>query len=415
MYKYLHSNGEEIIDMKKFTQYIPESKNTHMEHIEDSVWNDGSNGVKTALYFMGSVTEMLSGHAKTKINVTVKWDGAPAVFAGIHPETKKFFVATKSLFNVTPKVNYTNADIDKNHEGGLVTKLKIALKHLSKLGIRGILQGDIMFTPEDLSTQNIDGENYLTFQPNTITYAVPADSDSAKEIEKAKIGVVWHTNYTGKTIKDLKASFNPQVSRLAKTRDLWFRDADFKDTSGTSTFTKTESEVITNILNDAKSSLKSSSKFIDEIAGKSNIVSELKIYGNALIRQGGNKSGSAEDFIIYIESKMQKAIDSLQTDKSKLNKTLGKNELLSYLRKNSKNLNSVFALHSALAKAKTFIIRKLEQVKDIGTFIKTGDGFKVTAPEGFVAVDRLSNTALKLVDRLEFSMQNFTAAKNWDK
>jgi hypothetical protein len=399
--------------MKTFGKYISEAKNTHMEHIEDSVWNEGSSGVETALSFLESVVDMLTGHAKTKVNVTVKWDGAPAVFAGIHPETRKFFVATKSMFNVNPKINYTNADIDKNHEGNLATKLKIALKYLSKLGIRGILQGDIMFT-DDTSTESIDGEKYLTFRPNTITYAVPADSDSAKEIESAKIGVVWHTSYSGKTIKDLKATFNPQVNKLAKTSQVWSKDADFKDTSGTSTFTQTESEAIIKMIDNAKSLLDSSSSFIDELIVKKTIISELKVYGNILVRQGVNRS-SAEDFITHIESKMQTSIDSLKTDKSKLNKTLLKNELLSYLRKNSKNLNSVFALHSALANIKIFIIRKLEQVKQIGTFIKTSDGFKVTAPEGFVAVDRLSNKALKLVDRLEFSKNNFTVPKNWDK
>tara|TARA_Y100000310_G_scaffold345096_1_gene461762 strand:+ start:1708 stop:2907 length:1200 start_codon:yes stop_codon:yes gene_type:complete len=399
--------------MKTFGKYIFEAKNTHMEHIEDSVWNEGSSGVKTALSFLESVVNMLEGHAKTKVNVTVKWDGAPAVFAGINPETRKFFVATKSMFNVNPKINYTNADIDKNHEGNLANKLKVALKYLSKLGIRGILQGDIMFT-DDTSTQKIDGEKYLTFRPNTITYAVPADSDSAKEIESAKIGVVWHTSYSGKTIKDLKATFNPQVNKLAKTSQVWSKDADFKDTTGTSTFTQTETETVIKMIDNAKSLLSSSSSFIDELIVKKNIISELKVYGNILIRQGVNKS-SAEDFITHIESKMQTSIDSLKTDKSKLNKTLLKNELLSYLRKNSKNLNSVFALHSALANIKLFIIRKLEQVKQIGTFIKTSDGFKVTAPEGFVAVDRLTNKALKLVDRLEFSKANFTVPKNWDK
>ena len=399
--------------MKTFGKYIFEAKNTHMEHIEDAVWNEGSSGVETALSFLESVVDMLTGHAKTKVNVTVKWDGAPAVFAGIHPETRKFFVATKSMFNVNPKINYTNADIDKNHEGNLATKLKVALKYLSKLGIRGILQGDIMFT-DDTSTESIDGEKYLTFRPNTITYAVPADSDSAKEIESAKIGVVWHTSYSGKTIKDLKATFNPQVNKLAKTSQVWSKDADFKDTSGTSTFTRTESEAIIKMIDNAKSLLSSSSSFIDELIVNKTIISELKVYGNILVRQGVNRS-SAEDFITHIESKMQTSIDSLKTDKSKLNKTLLKNELLSYLRKNSKNLNSVFALHSALANIKIFIIRKLEQVKQIGTFIKTSDGFKVTAPEGFVAVDRLSNKALKLVDRLEFSKNNFTVPKNWDK
>jgi len=400
--------------MKQFLDFIIEDKNLHMEHIEDSVLNDGSSGVIEAISFMESVVDMLDGNTKSPVNVTVKWDGAPAVFAGINPENGKFFVATKSLFNVTPKINYTSADVDKNHSGQLATKLKIALANLGKLGIRGILQGDIMFTSGDISTENIDGESHIVFQPNTISYAVPAGSDLAKEMKSAKIGVVWHTKYTGKTIKDLKASFNPQVSSLAKTRAVWFSDADFKDTSGTATFTRKETTDINSILADCKNKLKSSKSFIDSLV-KHAFVKEIKIYSNSLVRQGAGGTDSAAGFIKYMESKMQKSIDSLKSETGKKRKESVKNELIAYISDNSSKIDSMFALRASLVKAKIFIVRKLERAKSIGTFIKTKNGFKVTSPEGFVAVDRISNKALKLVDRLEFSMQNFTAAKNWDK
>jgi len=403
--------------MKSISQYIPESKNTHLEHIEDSVWNEGSAGVESALAFLESVADMLNGNSKAKVNVTVKWDGAPAIFAGIHPETRKFFVGTKSIFNLNPKINYTNADIDKNHGDapGLVPKLKASLKYLGKLGIRGILQGDIMFTKGDTSTETIDGVKYITFQPNTITYAVPADSDLAKEITNAQIGVVWHTNYTGKTLKDSKASFNPQVNKLARTRDVWFSDADFKDTSGTATFTKSETANIQKIINEVRKIATKHKKFINELQGKTAIISELKIFGNSLIRQGAGGTESVEGFITHLNSKMQKAIDSVKTETAKKRKESQFKELVTYLSNNSTKLDSLFAMRQSLVSIKIMMINKLKSVKGIGTFIKTDNGFKVTAPEGFVAVDRLSNKALKLVDRLEFSMQNFTATKNWDK
>ena len=403
--------------MKVFTQYISEAKNTHLEHIEDSIWNEGSAGVNTALAFLESVADMLNGNSKSKVNVTVKWDGAPAVFAGIHPETRKFFVGTKSIFNVVPKINYTNADIDKNHGDapGLASKLKVALKYLGKLGIRGILQGDIMFTSDDLTGQKIDGEKYTTFQPNTITYAVPVGSDLEKEIKQAKIGVVWHTSYKGKTIKDLSATFNPKVGSLARTRDVWFQDADFKDTSGTATFTKTESDNINKEIDNVRKINSKIKSFIDDIYSQSKLTSELKIYGNSLIRQGAGGTESAEGLITHINSKMQKAIDSVKTDAAKKRKESQFKELVTYLSNNSTKLDLMFALRESLVRIKIMLINKLKSVKSIGTFIKTDNGFNVTSPEGFVAVDRLSNKALKLVDRLEFSMQNFTAAKNWDK
>ena len=400
--------------MNRFAQYISEAKNVHMEHIEDSIFNEGSEGVNSAIAFLSSVTEMLSGNSKSGINVTVKWDGAPAVFAGINPENGKFFVATKSIFNVNPKLNYTKADIRKNHSGGLAAKLEVALSVLPKLGIVGILQGDVMFTQEDIQTQTIDGESVYTFQPNTILYAVPVDSDLGKQIKKAKLGIVFHTKYSGKTIKELSASFDPKVNRLAQTRDVWFTDADFKDTSGSATLTKAEYAKIMDLIRTAGSAAKRSSRFIDDLASRSEIISELKIYGNSLVRQGVSR-GSAEGFINFYNSKMQAAIDKLKTDRAKERKESIKKTILGYLTKNSKKLDSVFALHFALSTIKIHLVRKLEQVKQIGTFIKTNDGFRVTAPEGFVAVDRMSNKALKLVDRMEFSQQNFTAAKNWDK
>ena len=135
--------------MKSFNAFtLSESKNLHMEHLEDSIFNEGSKGAVNALKFAESVADMLAGNAASSFNVTVKWDGAPAVFCGINPENGKFFVGTKSVFNKTPKINYTNADIDANHghSKGLSDTLKIALANLKDLNIKGVLQGDVMFT-----------------------------------------------------------------------------------------------------------------------------------------------------------------------------------------------------------------------------------------------------------------------------
>ena len=156
----------------KFTEYLEESKenkNVHLEHIEDEVLNRGVNGTRDAIDFLRSLRDMLAGHSESKVNLTTKWDGAPAVFCGINPDNGKFFVGTKGVFNANPKLNYTDADIDANHPSeGLNAKLKVALRYLPKLGIKGVLQGDMMFTKGDLQPHIIDGEEYITFQPNTI-------------------------------------------------------------------------------------------------------------------------------------------------------------------------------------------------------------------------------------------------------
>ena len=401
--------------MKSLRTFLNEAKNVHMEHFEDSILNLGSEGGIQALDIASSIVEKLTGHAQGRVNITVKWDGAPAVFAGIHPETGKFFVGSKGVFNKNPKINYTNADIDKNHgkAPGLASKLKIALKHLKKLDIRDILQGDLMFTDSDLQEVSIDGEDYLTFQPNTIMYAVPVNSDLAKEIRSAKMGIVFHTVYKGSTIQDLKASFNPRVNSLKKTRDVWFTDADFKDVSGSATFTKQETKQIKRRIGQLRTILSRASSFLDNFVKNDNIIAELKIYSNVQVKQGA-LLGTAEEFTNYLNDKMQSAIDSLKTENAKMRRRAEADKLISYLKKNRANINKIFDLYRNLSDLKTQIVRKLEKVKDIGTFIQTDNGYRVTAPEGFVAVDRINKgSTLKLVDRLEFSRQNFTAVKNW--
>ena len=168
--------------MQNFLQFLTEDKNTHLEHLEDDILNNGLAGGQNALRFLGSLMTMLQSNTRSSMNVTVKWDGAPAVFAGTNPDNGRFFVGTKSIFNKTPKINYTNADIDANHSGGLADKLKIALKYFPALGIPGIWQGDLLYTSDDLKGADIDGDRVIIFTPNTITYAVDVRSKVARKI-----------------------------------------------------------------------------------------------------------------------------------------------------------------------------------------------------------------------------------------
>ena len=219
----------------KFIEFLTESKegkNVHLEHLEDNVLNAGVSGAREAINFLRSLRDMLAGHTGTKMNVTTKWDGAPAIFAGVNPENGKFFVGTKSVFAKNAKLNYTDDDIDENHPAeGLNQKLKLALAFLPKLGIKGVLQGDMMFSKGDIKQETIDGEDYIIFQPNTIVYAVPTSSKLAKSMLAAQVGVVFHTAYSGKTLETMKASFNIDISHLKQTKDVWFRDASFTDAS----------------------------------------------------------------------------------------------------------------------------------------------------------------------------------------
>ena len=407
--------------MLTFKQYLTEAKegkNLHLEHLEDEVLNNGINGTRGAINFLQSLRDMLAGNAKRSINVTVKWDGAPAVFAGINPENGKFFVGTKGVFNKTPKVNYTDADIDANHSsGGLNEKLKVALKYLPKLGIKDVLQGDLLFTQDDLSTETIDGIPYTTFTPNTITYAVP--KESADPIKKSKMCIVWHTTYTGDTLQSMRASFGASISGLTKTSDVWFTDADYKDTSGTVNFNKSETDKITAVLSLAgKTFRKMSSNFMKQLMGRDDIVTLIKTFNNTKVREGqaiSNTTKHTSDLIKYIEVKLQKNIDSVKTPKAKQAKQKTKDEVIRFLSSQKKGLQTIFDMQNHLVVAKNMVIRKLESARGaMDTFIRTDNGYRVTPAEGFVAIDQIGN-AVKLVDRMEFSRANFNAAKNWTK
>jgi hypothetical protein len=408
----------------KFSEFLTEAKeekNVHLEHIEDEVLNRGVSGARDAINFLQSLRNMLAGNSQTKINVTTKWDGAPAIFAGTNPENGKFFVGTKSVFNKAAKLNYTEEDIDANHPGeGLNVKLKAALKHLPKLGIKGILQGDMMFVKGDITRQSIEGQSYITFQPNTIVYAVPTSSALAKKMLDAQVGVVFHTSYSGKTMADMKASFNIDIGYLRNTKDVWFRDASFTDASGSASFTEEETKQITGVLSTAGKTFQSiNSLVLNKIATSDVYKTYIKTFNNAKVRQGERITDTRRhtiELISWIEAKLNKEIQEAKKEDTKKKRIKEKTEVMRFFRNNAGQLKSIFDLQNILVFAKNMIVKKLQEIRQVtGTFLRTDKGFKVTNPEGFVAVDRLKGNAVKLIDRLEFSQANFNATKNWDK
>ena len=411
--------------MKTFIQEQDGTKNLHMEHIEDQILDYGSDGGRASINFLRSLRDMLAGSARSSVNMTVKWDGAPAIFAGIDPEDKKFFVAKKSVFNKNPKLYKTEKEIDDDLSGQLNSKFKIALKEFSKLNIKGVLQGDLMFT-DDVGTDKIDGENYYTFQPNTIVYAVAVDSDIGQQVKKAKIGVVWHTTYEGSELQSMKAKFGADVSKLTKSNSVWMDDATYKDVSGRSTFTQKETDAITSILSDTGRTFRAINgpllrKFmkLQESMTGAMVGAGYKTYNNSKVRQGQkitNPKQHANGYLKWVEDSLQKQIDKVKTPNAKQKYKNIQKQYIIELRKHTNNLTNIAKFQNLLIDAKMQIVRKLNNVKQLtDTFIKTSNGFKVTNPEGYVAIDRVSGNAVKLVDRMEFSFNNFTAIKAWDK
>jgi len=402
-----------------FKGFFTKTTNTHLEHLEDDIINRGSKGGENAVSFLKATRDMLAGHSSGKMNMSVKWDGAPAVICGINPENGKFFVGTKSIFNVKPKINYSTGDIRKNHNGNLVNKLQVCLRELSKLGIKGILQGDLLFTKGDLGGDTINGEKMITFTPNTITYAVPASSGLGRKISRAKIGIVFHTSYSGKTMDRLSAGFGT-ISGRSSTSSIFLADAAYKDTTGASTFTTGELTRFDAQIRMAEGSLHKASTILNEMEKNSSkplsVGYRLKSFFNYYIKNTKGDMGKVkqmqEMFRDYYENMLQQEIDARKTERGKEQYIKAKSDGLKFIDRNKSSLYFAIASHITLANAKNTLIQKLAQISSIGHFIRTKNGYRVTAPEGYVAVDRAAG-AVKLVDRLDFSRANFTLPKGW--
>ena len=402
-------------------EFITEAagKNLHLEHLEDEILNFGIAGGRGAIQFLQSLRDMFQGGSKSKLNVTVKWDGAPAVFAGPHPETGRFFVAKKALFrkNQDPKPYYhTYEDIDADTDGDLNKKLKVCLDEFSKLGMTEILQGDLMFT-DDTSTKTINGVKHITFQPNTILYAVESDSEIGREVQKAKVGIVWHTPYKGDSIENLSASFGAKIPKTSSS--VWQDDATYRDVSGRATFTAKETVQVTKLLSAAGKQFHrinsgSFSKFLkwQDSLGTSAVGAGFKTYLNTYTRAGKTLPKGKDAVKLYQAHftnwwKKNKSDSPVQNSKLR--------EHLKVIKSSLKTLEQVVDFMRFLIEAKLMIVKKMDSAKGIAkTFVKTDKGLKVVAPEGYVAIDR-TGEAVKIVDKMEFSFNNFTVAKNWDK
>jgi len=414
--------------MKSFSAYLElleaskEGKNVHLTHVEDRVIYGGVNGAREAILALRSLRDMLAGNSNSAISVTVKWDGAPAVFAGIDPSDGQFFVAKKGIFNKDPKVYKSEAEVRADTSGDLAEKLVIAYNELKKLGIQNVIQGDIMFTKGDLSNETIDGEAYITFQPNTIVYAIPAKSDLAKTIISANLGVVFHTSYSGDSFENMKASYGVNLSSLKKVSSVWYQDAEYRDESGQATLTATETKEVTEALSKAgKIFQKIQGSTLKELQSNSELAGYIETFNNSLVRKGEriqNTTKHVNDLIQWFKERFAKEAEKRKTPKGKESIAQKEAEVLSFFDEgNRKNLDLLFQLQNAIVDAKLLIIAKLDKIKQMDTFVRTKNGFKVTGSEGFVAIDNNAGGAVKLVDRLEFSMNNFSpdVIKGWER
>jgi len=405
----------QLFEIKKQTPsfLLTESKNTHLEHIEDLVFNSGYAGAVEALNFIESLRHMLAEGTGTTTQLTVKWDGSPAIICGIDPTDSKFFVGTKSVFSKgEPKLCKRPQDIQQwySDKPELAEMLQSALTHLSKLGIGGVVQGDLMFTPGKVTTVNVNDEDCYVFTPNTITYAVPVNSHLGQRISQAQIGIIFHTTYSGgETVQDMQASFGVNVSGYNQTKAVWFDDATYKDYTGIASLTPSENNKIQQYLTATKTTMeKIGQQRFDVILGDKEFGRMVKPFINKMVRAGSHAVEPTlflKDFIAHYNSEMMKDVEdpTSRVAKNRVEKIKAKEQ---WIADNSNNLIGVLATYKRIVELKGMLLRKLSQVEGIGTFQKTADGYKVTSPEGFVAIGH-DGGAVKLVDRLAFSRINF--------
>ena len=403
-----------------------DGKNVHLDHVEELIFMQGRSGVDRIVNTFARLLDSLEGGDAGGDAVTTKWDGSPAVFAGTDPEDGRFFVGTKGVFAKNPKLNKSAADIEQNHpdvtrgeetvsKAGLRDKLNAALANLKDLNIQGIVQGDLLFTRDDLRTVTIDGSKYIAFKPNTITYVVPADSDLAQQMQAAEIGIVFHTSYTGDSLEDMRASFGYDSSELSSSPRVWFTDARIRDVSGQVQLSSDQGDAIRAALQDLKNTPVDSAAFNrlnDQLP--IDLVAELKAHANTPIRSGAglvqDPKRFASSFIERVQTKYQTAIANLKTGAEGPAGQRKLAQLNSILQVLNNNVGIIANMYSAYLKAesvKMMFQRKMRSIRAMDSFIEQPDGsFRVTDPEGFVIVDHMGN-AMKIVDRLEFSAANF--------
>jgi hypothetical protein len=402
----------------QFNEFITEQKNTHMTHIEDKVLYGGVNGTREAINALRNLRDMLAGESSGKLSV--KWDGAPAIFCGKDPRDDVFFVAKKGVFAKTPKVYKTDAEIDADMTGDLASKMKLALKHLANLGITDVIQGDFLFSKEDLVTDTIDGQKYTTFHPNTIIYAIPYDD--AQAVRNAKIGIVWHTTYKGDDFESMKASYGVDVSKFKPSKNVWSQDAMLTNVGGATMNKKETDEVTKNLSNAGKIFNQIAGSTLRELERNQDLATLIEQYNNTFVREGQlipNSNTHVTGLMKWVTNKFKKEMDKRKTEKGKMVQQKKLDEIMKFFSpRNKKSLVSIFDLQKNLVLAKLKLINKLNSIAKYDAFVQTKKGYKVkTGAEGFVAIDKLGGDAVKLVDRLEFSYNNFSPdiLKGWDK
>jgi len=388
----------------------------HLEHLEDEMLNYGVEGCMAAVSFLKELRKML-GHQESTGFMQTKWDGAPSLICGTDPNSGMFFVGTKSVFAKTPKICYTDVDVDMYYEGDLAEKLKFSLKYFAPLGISGIVQWDLLFTNSTLKTETIDGDRLYTFRPNTITYGIPVDHPIGKAAGRAKIGVVFHTHYKGDDFQSMQAlagaEVNGSVDALVVKNDTPMHRVGFS---------KQEMNKFDTYISKIERMCQICGPFLDELVtntgttgdAKFHIASYLKQFFNSEIKNArsiGNVDEAMYDMLNFYGEKMDKELAKIKTVANRTKKCALVYNSQNYVVDNVYKFKAMLALYKELQAVKQMVIDKLDHLEEFRTYVQTEKGYKVTTPEGYVL--HKDGSMIKFVNRLEFAYNNFTLQKQW--
>jgi hypothetical protein len=424
----------------KIQQLITETvdgKNLHLEHLDDEIWNRGHQGAVEALQYLEGAAGLLLGSSDQKYFATKKWDGSPALLVGTDPETGAFVMGDKGIFSATKENRiYKAGDVDrvkpdkevkgqKVDRSDLRTKLKTAFNYLKDLNYGDkILQGDLLWTQGDGQSgfQMIDGVNYWTFTPNLLTYAVPADTPLAQRMSKAKVGIVFHTTYEGgPTLKNMSARFGADIGEIGSTPYIYVRDATIKDVSGSVTLTQRESNMlemaVAELWNYLSAIGEETFKWLESSVAGHSLRDLIKIDINKMVRAGAMDQPEAyvQQFLKRLAERLTADIEKLKTQAGQDRKRAAQEEALKYIQQHTESIENVYLLFIGIQRVKDVLQKHYAAIRQIDTFIARPDGsFDVKPEEGVVIVDHLGKggkEAVKIVDRLDFSRENFEKAR----
>lgn len=319
-------------------------------------------------------------------------------------------VATKSFFNVNPKVNYTVDDIKRNHSGKIADILTLLLQYAPKIvkrNRRTIYQADMLFT-DDKKRYSIDHSQLIGFQPNTILYTVDANSEIGKAIDRAKLGFAVHTEYQW----DGSNPSSAKVSKYAITKDV-FKDSDDVFVIDTVSNHKRVDLTFDHDYTKQFNQIRSLAKSIDWSIYQDDFVRMIiKGFINSYFRTSAELPSPSDAPKALIDSINKR----IETQRSERKTTKGKDAVNARYSKfqtfasdqGKRDFESTIKIFNIFTTIKKEIIQYLDKLSTFTNFVIDRNGNMVATGEEGYFLSQTSAKGVKIVDRYTFARNNYS-------